>query len=261
MRKVLFMVLCAFALPCFSQQVAEWDRWDSLCITHPPCIGNHIDSSQLDFYRNFYETLTPEESKIPLCRYDSLIHNAKDWQWSDSTFLKCIRCYWYLEQMMYLNFIAHSNEQKLVYYESLKDSVFLHFYPNRFATAAEEIPIDLTHAIIYGLLVKDNVGQKLFNMKTYKNGFVHHGNSNEHDAYYFILKYEGIYYYLGRISSGDIIDIYMGNNDAIELLQTSRRYSRQFHDEYYSDLRQYSHRNKKILQNWKKGKYEILKSK
>lgn len=259
MRKVLFVALCAFAIPCFPQQVAEWDRWNSLCITHPPFRDNHIDSSQFEFYRNFYETLTLEESKIPLYRYDSLIHNAKDWQWGDSAFLKCIRCYWYLEQMMYLSFITHSNEQRQAFYESLKDSVFLHFYPNLFVTAAEEIPIDFTHAIIYGLQVKDAVGQKLCDVKTHKNGFIHPGTSDEHDVYYFMLKYEDIYYYLGRISPGDIINVYMGNDDAIELIQTSRRYNRQFKDEYYSDLRQYSHHNKKILKGWKKGKCEMRK--
>ena len=242
---MLFMAVFAFALPCFSQHLENFDRWDSLCITHTPYKGNHIDSSHFEFYHSLYKTLTPEESKIPLHRYDSLIHNAKDWQWSDSVFLKCIRCYWYLEQMMYRSFIANNEEKRQAYYELMKDSIFLHLYIN-----GEEIPADFTRAEVYGLYVRDSVSSDFCHVQTNEKGFVHPGNIIEHDAAFFIMKYKGIYYYLGRISPGDIINVYVNDTNSIRLIQTSQRYNSQFHDECVSNIRHYSHRNKKLLKSW-----------
>lgn len=291
MRKVIFMALCAFALPCFSQQVAEWDRWDSLCITHPPCIGDHIDSTKIEFYRNFYETLTAEESKIPRYRYDSLIHNAEVWQWSDSAFLKNIRCFMCMQSLFYDFYIQKNTEEIIKYYESLKDTVFVAIMrANRDNYSIEdiEIPFESSKAEIYCLYYPSDfqfIGnfqknpqtvewQGCERVKMVKNGFLHPGNKEGNNSF-FILKYANTYYKLGNISQGGDVTLIVINSQPratlkVEPAQIDIQYDkwmprvRGFYDSY-DKLKRYSKENKLILKNAlkqspKKEKQESLKS-
>lgn len=258
MRNILLLPIFLLSFTCFSQQLGEISKWDSLCITNPPCKGNSIDSGQLEFYRALYKTLTIEESKIPMYLYDSLVYNASDWQWEDSTFLKRIRCYTCLDGMMYSSYLEHSEAERQKYFASLKDSVILHFYPNLYVSKDKEIHMDYARAIVYGLCIEDKCCKKNCKVKTYEKGFIHPGKIDEY--WYFILKYKGIYYYLGRIAPCDVIDIYLNGSESVELRQASRRFNKGFHDKSFNDIRQYSRRNKKILKKWKRGECEVLRS-
>lgn len=269
------MALCAFALPCFSQQASQWDRWDSLCITHPPCKDNHIDSTQLEFYRNFYETLTPEESKILMYRYDSLIHNAKDWQWSDSAFLKSTRCFMCMQSLFYDFYIQKNTEEIIKHYESLKDTVLVTIIrANRvnYSLKDIEIPFESSKAEIYCLYYPSDFQftsdfqknpqtvewQGLERVKLVKNGFLHPGNKEGNNSF-FILKYANIYYKLGSISSGGDVTLTVINSQPLATLkvepaQIDIQYNkwmprvRGFSDSY-DKLKRYSKENKLILRN------------
>ena len=153
MRRCLnfFMIILSVQI-CLSQIEERYDRWDSLCMTHPPCKDNNIDSSQIDFYRSLFEKLNENERRIPFEHHDSLMYYAKNWQWSDSTFLQHTRCYACMTSIFYGFYIQKRDERICSYYESLKDTVLVTFaraYSDSYPREEVEIPFNSSKAEVY----------------------------------------------------------------------------------------------------------------
>ena len=264
--------------PCFSQIEERLDRWDSLCITHPPYKDNDIDSSQFDFYRSLYETLDENERKIPLNRHDSLMFYAKNWQWSDSAFLKSLRCLACIQALFYDFSVQKSTGEIIKRYESLKDTVqvtIMRSYSDNYPQEDAEIPFNLSKAKIYCLYYPSdskitNDFQKSLQTvewrgwkqaKLVKNGFVHPGQK-EGNYSLIIFKYANIYYLLGEIRHGGDVTLIVMNAQPHATLKVEPAKICIIYDKWmprvlcfndsYDKLKHYSKRNHQILRSAKK---------
>lgn len=270
-RCMNFLMIILLIQTCFSQIEERYDRWDSLCMTHPPCKDNNIDSSQIDFYRSFYETLDNNERKIPLNRYDSLMFYAKNWQWSDSAFLKSLRCFMCIQDLFYDFCIQKSTEETIKHYKSLKDTVLvtiMRSYHDNYTQENIEMPFKLSKAEIYCLYYpSDSNFQKDLQTiewqgweraKLVKNGFIHPGHK-EGNYSLFILKYANIYYQLGTISHGGDVTLIVINalpraTLKVEPAKIHITYNKlmprvQCIYNSYEKLKRYSKENKQILRS------------
>lgn len=264
--------------PCFSQIEERLDRWDSLCMTHPPYKDNDIDSNQIDFYRSLYETLDNNERKIPLNRHDSLMFYAKRWQWSDSAFLKNLRCLACIQALFYDFSVQKSTEEINKRYESLKDTVqvtIMRSYSYNYPQEDAEIPFNLSKAKIYCLYYPSdskitNDFQKSLQTvewqgwkqaKLVKNGFVHPG-PKEGNYSLIIFKYANIYYLLGEIRHGGDVTLIVMNAQPHATLKVEPAKICIIYDKWmprvlcfndsYDKLKHYSKRNHQILRSAKK---------
>lgn len=199
------------------------DRWDSLCMTHPPCKDNNIDSSQIDFYRSLFENLNESERRIPMERHDSLQYYAKYWQWSDSAFLKSLRCFACIQHLFYGFSIQKSIEESIKHYDSLKDTVLVTFaraHSDSWPRQEVEIPFNPSKAKVYCLYYPTDSKctgdfqedlqtvewQGCERAKLVKNGFIHPGRK-EGNYSLIILKYSNIYYQIGHVGKGGDVTI------------------------------------------------------
>lgn len=279
MKQYLFIFTAILlSSPCLAQIQERIDRWDSLCMTHPPYKDNDIDSNQIDFYRSLYETLDSNERKIPLNRHDSLMFYAKRWQWSDSAFLKNLRCLACIQALFYDFSVQKSTGEIIKRYESLKDTVqvtFMRSYSDYYPQEDIEIPFDSSKAKIYCLYYPSdskftNDFQKSLQTvewqgweqaKLVKNGFVHPGQ-REGNYSLIILKYANIYYQLGVIRPGSDVTLIVMNalpraTLKVEPAKIYIIYNKWmprvlcFNDSY-DKLKRYSKRNHQILRSAKK---------
>ena len=259
------------------------DPWDSLCITHPPCKDNNIDSSQIDFYRSLFETLNESERRIPMERHDSLMYYAKNWQWSDSAFLKSLRCFACIQDLFYGFSIQKSIEESIKHYDSLKDTVLVTFaraYGDSYPREEVEIPFNPSKAKVYCLYYPTNSKctgdfqkdlqtiewQGWERAKLVKNGFIHPGHK-EGNYSSIILKYSNIYYHLGTISRGGdvtllIISAQPKNGLKAEPARIKITYNEFMprvmgSDDSYDKLKRYSKENKQILRRAMKQSKKI----
>lgn len=279
MKQYLFIFTAILlSSPCLAQIQERIDRWDSLCMTHPPYKDNDIDSNQIDFYRSLYETLDNNERKIPLNRHDSLMFYAKRWQWSDSAFLKNLRCLACIQALFYDFSVQKSTGEIIKRYESLKDTVqvtFMRSYSDYYPQEDIEIPFDSSKAKIYCLYYPSdskftNDFQKSLQTvewqgweqaKLVKNGFVHPGQ-REGNHSLIILKYANIYYQLGAIRPGSDITLIVMNALPRATLKVEPAKIYIIYDKWmprvlcfndsYDKLKRYSKRNHQILRSAKK---------
>lgn len=224
MKHCLF-ILTAILLssPCLAQIQERMDRWDSLCMTHPPCKDNNIDSSQIDFYRSLFEILNENERRIPMELHYSLQYYAKYWQWSDSAFLKSLRCFACIQDLFYGFSIQKSIEESIKHYDSLKDTVLVTFaraHSDSWPRQEVEIPFNPSKAKVYCLYYPTDSKctgdfqkdlqtvewQGCERAKLVKNGFIHPGRK-EGNYSLIILKYSNIYYQIGHVGKGGDVTI------------------------------------------------------
>lgn len=273
--------------PCLAQIQERMDKWDSLCMAHPPCKDNNIDSSQIVFYRSFYETLDNNDRKIPLNRHDSLMFYAKNWQWSDSTFLKSLRCFACIQDLFYDFYIQKRTEEIINRYESLKDTVqvtIMRAYSDYYPQEDIEIPFDSSKAKIYCTYYPsdskftDDFQKNLQTVewqgweqaKLVKNGFVHPGQREGNHSLIF-LKYANIYYQLGEIRPGSDVTLIVMNALPRATLKVEPAKIYIIYDKWmprvlcfndsYDKLKRYSKRNHQILRIAKKQSKKKKKQK
>lgn len=279
----LLLAVLLLSGTCNAQSQERMDRWDSLCMTHTPCRDNNIDSSQIDFYRSLFEALSESERRIPFNRYDSLLYYAKNWQWSDSAFLRLTSCYACMTSIFYGFYIQKSEEQSFSYYESLKDTVLVTFaraHSDSWPREEVEIPFNPSKAKVYCLYYPTDSKctgdfqkdlqtvewQGCERAKLVKNGFIHPGQK-EGNYSLIILKYSNIYYQLGTISRGGdvtllIISTQPKNGLKVEPAKIIFSYNKYMprvigSDDSYVKLKRYSKENKQILRRAMKQSKKI----